>query len=42
MDKETAGARLREAVKLDPRGAVGKFARSLMKLADAVQYKDAV
>lgn len=42
MDKEKARAHLREAVKLDPRGIFGKFARSLMELADAVRYKDAV
>jgi Flp pilus assembly protein TadD len=41
-DKEAAGAHLREAVKLDPRGTYGKFARSLMELADVVQYQDAV
>jgi Flp pilus assembly protein TadD len=41
-DKERAAAHLREALKLDPRGTFGKFARSLMELADVVQYKEEV
>ena len=39
-DKEKAREHLREAIRLDPHGTFGKFARSLLKLADVVQYKE--
>jgi Flp pilus assembly protein TadD len=40
MNKEQAATYLKEAVKLDPRGVYGTFARSLLEFGTAVQYKD--
>jgi len=40
--KAQAAAYLKEAIKLDPRGVYGTFARSLLEFGEAVQYKETV
>ena len=41
-DKEQAARYLKEAIKLDPRGVYGTFARSLLEFVEVVQYKETV
>jgi Flp pilus assembly protein TadD len=41
-DKKQAATYLKEAIKLDPRGIYGTFARNLLEFGEAVQYKEMV